>query len=140
MPKIESTIMVNRPLTEVFKFVADPANTPQWQQAVSEAGFAANSSLKEGATIRQMIKRNGQPMESVSKITRLEPDRELVYEPVTAADQGVTQMSHRFATEGDGTRVSCLAEMTEASLKASHGEHQKSLDADYASLKKILEA
>lgn len=52
MPVIEQTILINRPVGEVFRFVADFNNTPQWQPDVEQV-FQTEPSLRTGVMVTE---------------------------------------------------------------------------------------
>jgi uncharacterized protein YndB with AHSA1/START domain len=53
------TVTVNRPISEVFAFLADGMNEPLWRPGVSNVGHVADSGTGVGATYRQTMKGPG---------------------------------------------------------------------------------
>lgn len=52
MPQIECSVTINRPISEVFSYVADFRNAPQWQGDVEEV-FLSDSSIRVGVMVTQ---------------------------------------------------------------------------------------
>lgn len=52
MPQIECSVSINRPISEVFGFVADFRNAPKWQGDVEEV-FLSDSSMRVGVMVTQ---------------------------------------------------------------------------------------
>ena len=52
MPQVEYTITINRPVGEVFRFVADFRNDPQWQKDVVEV-HQSDGSTRIGSMITE---------------------------------------------------------------------------------------
>ena len=52
MIKVEKSILIHRPIQEVFDFVGDLQNGPQWQSALLEAKPTTEGELGVGRNLR----------------------------------------------------------------------------------------
>ena len=68
-----ATVLINRPLAEVFNFVADPGKFPLWQPFVIAAEITSKGSIAVGATYSYSFKAMGQVIETSGVITEYQP-------------------------------------------------------------------
>lgn len=95
------TVTINRPVKEVFDFVADPANEPDWHFDVTEVLRPNNGPYELGEEFRWVVKFGGAKTYSV-EVTALEPDR---FIEITAREGPVLPvLTHTFQPDGNGTR------------------------------------
>lgn len=95
------TVTINRPVKEVFDFVADPANEPDWHFDVTEVLRPKNGRYELGEEFRWVVKFGGAKTYSV-EVTALEPDR---FIEITAREGPVLPvLTHTFQPDGNGTR------------------------------------
>jgi uncharacterized protein YndB with AHSA1/START domain len=73
MLEFENTITINRPIGEVFEFVADPKNFPRWNYYVLEISKLSNSPIGVGAAYHQVRKTDQQDF----RITEFERNRRM---------------------------------------------------------------
>ncbi len=95
------TVTINRPVNEVFDFVADPSNEPDWHYDVKEVVRPENGPYHLGETFQWVIKFGSTNTYAV-EITGLEPNR---FIELTAREGPVpTVLTHTFQPDGDRTR------------------------------------
>lgn len=95
------TVTINRPVHEVFDFVADPSNEPDWHYDVKDVLRPENGSYKLGETFQWVVKA-GLTNTYAVEITGLEPNR---FIELTAREGPVLPvLTHTFQPDGDGTR------------------------------------
>lgn len=95
------TVTIERPVNEVFDFVADPSNEPDWHYDVKEVIRPKNGPYELGETFQWIIKFGSTNTYSV-EITGFEPNR---FIEVTAREGPILPvLTHTFQPEGDGTR------------------------------------
>jgi uncharacterized protein YndB with AHSA1/START domain len=95
------TVTINRPVEEVFDFVADPSNEPDWHFDVKEVLRLKNGPYELGESFQWVIKFGSTDTYSV-KITGFEPNR---FIEVTAHEGPILPvLTHTFQPEGDHTR------------------------------------
>ena len=141
MAKIEFSIDVRRPVEEVFAYLTDPTNLPEWQSGALEA--SVQGPLQTGQTITETRKFLGRRIESKLAVEQYEPPRKFAARvtsgPVPFRFEQTTE------PEGSGTRVSVLVEgepggffklaepLVERALR-------REIEGNSATLKDILEA
>lgn len=95
------TVTINRPVNEVFDFVADPSNEPDWHYDVKEVLRPKDGPYQLGETFQWVIK-FGSTNTYSAEITGFEPNR---FIEVTALEGPVLPvLTHTFQPEGDRTR------------------------------------
>ena len=71
MIDVQKSVVINRPVAEVFAYMTDPENTPKWQGGV-EAVITHGPSDKVGSQYTEVRKFMGQEMKSPLEITAIE--------------------------------------------------------------------
>lgn len=143
MAKIEQTVVINRPIEEVFGFIANPENTPLWAGAVRETILTSEGPYGVGSTHTVVIEILGRRIESTNEITEYEPYSKLAFKSTSGpmpmdssqtlkAVEGGTEVTNLAKVEGAG--VFKLAEPIFARMV------NRQVDMDFANLKDLLEA
>jgi uncharacterized protein YndB with AHSA1/START domain len=73
MLEFENTITIDRPLSEVFEFVADPQNFPRWNYYVLEVSKLSDGPIGVGTAYHQVRKTDQQDF----RITEFVPNRRM---------------------------------------------------------------
>jgi uncharacterized protein YndB with AHSA1/START domain len=142
MIQVEKSVLIDKPLAEVFDFVTNNDNSTKWQGGV-EAVIPDGPPNVVGSRYTEVRKFMGQEMRSTLEITGFEPNARwaakvikgpVPYE-VTAtfedASGGGTKMTTRVEGEPKG-----FFKIAEGMVK---GQLEKSIEEDGQRLKKILE-
>ncbi len=135
-------MLINRPPDEVFAYISNFENNPKWQSGMQEARFTSEGSLRVGSTYTQVAKFLGRRIQSTFEILEYEPERmvkatttsgsfPITFTRMVEPAEGGTQVT--AIIEGDASGFFKLAEPLLARMV------QRSVDADYANLKHILE-
>lgn len=95
------TVTINRPVKEVFDFVADPSNERDWHFDVTEVLRPKEGPYELGETFQWVVKFGGSNAYSL-EITALEPNRFI--EITTRVGAVLPVLTHTFRQDGDGTR------------------------------------
>lgn len=66
---------IGRPAEEVFSFVADVENNPEWQSGMTSCEWTTPPPIRVGSTYRQTASFLGRPVISTFEVTEFEPDR-----------------------------------------------------------------
>ena len=91
MPSAEHTVTINRPLHEVFAFVADKGNDRRWRPGVAEIERVSGEG--GGASYRQVVNGpGGRKIPADFEITRYEVDKRIEFRTTA----GPVQPSGRF--------------------------------------------
>ena len=102
MPRASSEILIRRPRDEVFAFLADPENDPQWRSGVLDLTRVSGSGI--GARYAQGVKGpGGRRIPADIEITELTPGESIAFQTVT----GPVRPRGRYVLAGadGGTRV-----------------------------------
>lgn len=105
MPQIECSVSINRPISEVFSFVADFRNAPKWQGDVEEV-FLSDSSMRVGVMLTQTRKSRllGWRLDLNADIITYQPNKLIEYKGILgrfpihgeisfASSRGVTEVT-----------------------------------------------
>ena len=99
--RFEATVVIDRPIEEVFAFLADGENDPKFSPRVLEIAKTTDGPPGVGTVYASTVKDAGMKTKREFKLTQFEPPTRIRWAEtsenlVTAAD---------LATEGTGTRV-----------------------------------
>jgi uncharacterized protein YndB with AHSA1/START domain len=141
MIRVEKSVVINKPLPEVFAFVSNSDNTTKWQGGV-EAIIPEGPPNVVGSRYTEVRKFMGQEMKSNLEITAFEQNTVWAPKCSGAVPYEVTAT---FEPSGTGTKMTTRVDgepkgffkVAEGMLK---GQLEKSLDEDGNRLKGILEA
>ena len=103
--RFEATVVIDRPIEEVFAFLADGENDPKFSPRVLEIAKTTDGPAGVDTVYASTVKDAGMKTEREFKITAFEPPTrirwaELSKNLITAAEGG-----YDLAREGNGTRV-----------------------------------
>ena len=73
MINVETSIMINRPIEEVFTFLTDARNIPQWDSGLVDIRQTPQSPVGVGTRITEVRKFLGRKMETTSEVVEYEP-------------------------------------------------------------------
>ena len=143
MTKIERSIVIDRPVEEVWEFVHDTANNVLWQTTLAASEKLTEGPMDAGTRVREVRHFLGLRIESTWEMTEYEPNR-------TSAIRGVSgpiPLSGRYRVEAfeGGTRFTVTGELD------AHGFFKlaepvfaritsRELEANLGHLKDLLEA
>jgi uncharacterized protein YndB with AHSA1/START domain len=141
MPQAQRSIVIDRPIADVFGFFTDPANDKKWRTHVKEISSSGVPAV--GGTIHQVIAGpGGRGIPADIEITAYDPGSRYAFKVV--AGPARPQGEYTFAPAGNGTSVtfSLSAELTGIKKLLMAGQVQKSMDGEMKSLdtaKQLLE-
>jgi uncharacterized membrane protein len=109
MIRVEESVIINRPLDEVFAFVADQTNAPKWQTGLVDVQRLTDRPLGIGTRHRFVRTFMGRKVEGSNEFTEYEPNRKVVFRNAT----GSTNFKGEYMVEpdGDGTRLTSIVEI-----------------------------
>lgn len=135
---------IGRPADEVFAFVSDASNNPRWQKGQRSCEWTSPLPIRAGSTYEQRARFLGRTVTNRFEVTEYEPGHAITI----ASTEGSFPITVRRSVEPlDGTRTRVRAE-----IEGEPGGFfrivgpvlrrlaQRSVDADYARLKRLLEA
>jgi carbon monoxide dehydrogenase subunit G len=143
MIEIDHTVTIARPLEEVWDFVSDPANNPQWQSGVELSDQSPSGPVKVGTRVRIVRRIMGQKIELVFETTVFEPNAQFAFKSLSGplpisgsiavvATDGGTELAYHATGEAAG--VLGLGETIISGLV------NKQIGADLRALKELLES
>jgi hypothetical protein len=140
--RIVNEIVIERPPDEVFAFVCDVGNNPQWQRGMHEAHFTSGPPLRLGSTYAQVTSFFGRRIESRYEVVDYVPGR-LITGSTTISPVPIT-FSRIVTPTKAGTRVTATVEGRPEGLFTLASPIVRrmisaSLARDYANLKHLLE-
>jgi uncharacterized protein YndB with AHSA1/START domain len=141
MASVTYSVTINRPVSEVFAFVADGEKCPQWRPGVLDIKRVSGDGL--GTTYAQGVKGPmGRRIAADYTITAYEPDRRLEFQTTT----GPARPHGRYDLEpvDGGTRLAFTldAELTGFRKLLMGSAVQKTMDSEVQTLdnlKRVLE-
>jgi uncharacterized protein YndB with AHSA1/START domain len=100
-------VLINRPIDEVFDFLADGTNNPRWQSFVSST-TPPPGGIEAGATIRQRVRHPlGFTVSADYRVTAYDPPCRLALEVTSGGPLRPTVTYDLAPAEGGGTRLRC---------------------------------
>jgi uncharacterized membrane protein len=106
--RIVESVQINRPLDEVYEFVANPENLPEWTGTVIETRKETPGPLLEGSTFITVGKFLGRRVESPFEVTAHESPR--VHSHKSTGGPLPTEWTLTFEEVAGGTRYTQVAE------------------------------
>jgi uncharacterized protein YndB with AHSA1/START domain len=107
--QFDQSVVIERPLEEVFAFVADPENDAQWTPVVTETRKTSEGPLGVGTTYEQSGHFLGRNFEMLFEVTEYEPNRKIGQRLINPGPLGATGSSSVEAVSG-GTQVTLSGE------------------------------
>ena len=142
MITVEHSVVINRPIEEVFEFMADIENAPQWRSGVVEVKKLSDEPAV-GARASEVLQFLGRRMETTYEITEYEPNVKFGFKTIS----GPVSMEGGFTVEsvGGGTKVSFKIQgETGGFFKLAEpilGRMvRRQVETDHSNLKDLLEA
>jgi uncharacterized membrane protein len=143
MLKIETSIVINRPLEEVFAFTTNYENQPKWQSRLIEAKKTSEGPIGVGTTWRLVGKFLGQLIETETECIEYDLNRTYAAKSISGPYPIVGRQTYE-RVEG-GTRLNVILEAQPGGffklaepLLVSLIKRQS--ETDFASLKDLMEA
>jgi uncharacterized protein YndB with AHSA1/START domain len=100
MLEFENTITIDRPVSEVFEFVADPENFPRWNYYVLTVKKLSTGPIGVGAAYHQVRKTDQQDF----RITEFVPNRRMVLKTSPHSTPQL-EMQFTFSEQAGATRL-----------------------------------
>ncbi len=142
MIRIEREVLIERGRDDVFSYVSDPTNIPQWQSGVEAARKETEGPMDEGARWTEVRKFLGRRVEQTVEATAYEPAREFSLRVVSGPV--AFHVRHLFEEHDGGTRLRVIGE-GEPGRAFKLGRRllvaavERQFDADLSTLRQLLE-
>ena len=103
MPSAKHSVVIDRPVHEVFVYVADGTTSPAWRASVKDIKLVAGTPGTVGAKYEQGMKGPGGRIAADYEIVEAVPDRLLAFQVI--AGPARPRGRYQFEPVGEGTRV-----------------------------------
>ena len=115
MPSAQGSVSIDRPVSDVFAFVADGENAMQWRPGVLDVAHVSGEGV--GAVYRQGVKGpGGRRIAADYEVTAFEPNQRIAFRAIAGPVRPIGE--YRFASEGERTTVTFSLEATLTGWKA----------------------
>jgi uncharacterized membrane protein len=137
------TVQISRPLDEVFTYVADARNRPQWDESVDNEELTSPEPIGVSSTVRTRMRSMGREYGYTWKIIEHDPPKRMVVESTSGLFP--TTLVFEFAGADGGTDVTATVTGRPTGLMRLFQPMiarttQQNLDRAYPRLKELLEA
>jgi uncharacterized membrane protein len=141
--RIEESVEINRPLEEVYEYVANPENLPEWTGTVIETRKGTLGPLLEGSTFTSVGKFLGRRVESPFEVIAHESPR--LHSHKSTGGPLPMEWTLTFEEVAGGTRYTQVAEGEPGGFFGLVGPllervGRRQLRTDLENLKDLLEA
>ena len=106
--KLEHSVVIARPVNDVFDLVGNPDNDPEWGSLIIKSEQTPPGPVGAGSTFQQTASFMGGSVTTVIEVTDYEPGRLLRY---TATEPIALQHSRIFEEAPEGTRLTFVIDM-----------------------------
>jgi len=142
MINLDFGTLIDKPVKDVFAFVADPNNMSKWNSAVVSLEQVTPGEVGVGTKFKSVGEMMGRRIEGEMQITAYEPDTKCGFQ-VNAGPMQVN-MTMMFKTVGTGTKISLNAQGNPAGFfKIAEGmmagRVKTMMEENLARLKLVLE-
>lgn len=141
--RFEFEVEIERPIRDVFAYVTDVGNLPEWQRATSEAAWEEGEGPGPGARVRQKTRFLGRTMNVELEVTAYEPDRR--FDLRTLSGPISFTVHHSFQPSNGGTKIQFVGEGESGGFfrlaeSAVARRAERESRTDFERLKAILES
>jgi uncharacterized membrane protein len=142
MLTMESRIEIARPVDQLFAYLSDLSNWPQWLVGIQESQIEGSERIGVGAKVRQVAKVLGRRFEVTGQIVEFDANKKIAMQVLTGPFPMALTLT--FEAIGQASRLTTV-------LEADPGTYfrlaaplvkpllQRQLDADHATLKALVE-
>jgi uncharacterized membrane protein len=139
---LDHEIVIERPVDDVFAYVTDPANAPEWQSGVLSTTKTSDEPMRTGVRWREVRTFLGRRVQATLEATEYEPAQ--LFALKTVSGTVAIEVRHLFEPFDGGTRIRVLAEGNPGGLGRLGGRFvrraaERQLKRDFARLKELLE-
>jgi Polyketide cyclase / dehydrase and lipid transport len=143
--KQEHSVLIDRPVEEVFAFVTDPNNDPLWHASTLDTEQTSEGSVGVGTTYRIVLKFLGRRIETTYEIIEYEPPRKhcvrITSGPIPAVGclllEPTNDASIRFTQNLDRGELGFFFRMAEPLVRRAINRQS---ETDLATLRDLLES
>jgi uncharacterized protein YndB with AHSA1/START domain len=138
----KTAVRIDRPVEEVFDYVSNPGNFPRWNSAV-QAVSATSGQGEPGSTY--LMERDLPGGRAENELEVVEREQPTTFTIRTTSGPTPFVYRYRFDSEDGATRMELAADVELSGIAGALGPLgarvvKRGVDANFASLKQILEA
>jgi len=138
--RVELTVEIARPATEVFGYLTDVEKLPDWQSSV--VSVQADESLREGARFVERRRFLGREAETELEVTAYEPGRRFALRSLRGSVE--LSIDHELREADGSTRLQVTATARPGRLlrfagRVVEARARQELHRDFERLKEVLE-
>ncbi|UCH59176.1 MAG: SRPBCC family protein [Anaerolineales bacterium] len=143
MVKLESKVFINRSPQDVFDYINEPSNSPNYQSGTKSASWTSDGPIGVGSTWKTTANLLGREMEAEMQITDWQPPSQTTFKaisgpiPVEVTAKVEPQEGGTLLTFSGKVELGGFFKLAEG-LAAKQLENQ--MNADNQRLKKLLES
>ncbi|MCT8137682.1 SRPBCC family protein [Anaerobacillus sp. CMMVII] len=78
MKTVEYSVIINKPITEVFAYIENLENRPKWEQGVVEVKVVSGNYTEPGSVIQITNQMLGKKMETVAEVVDYEKNKHVI--------------------------------------------------------------
>lgn len=144
MIEINKSTVINRPVEEVFAYVSDVGNEPQWISEVMEVRKTSDGPMGVGATYENIVQFLGREIVDPHQVVRYEPNRKFAFK--SNSGQISFEGTHTFEATSDGATRFTFAATGETGTLFKLAEPivnrmiNRQWETNVANLKELLES
>ena len=101
--ELSTSIMINRPVEEVFSYMTDARNLSNWMSELVEAKQTSEGPVGVGTTISAVANVLGRRIENIQEVTAYEPNGEFAIKATSGP--AINDDTFSFESVADGTKV-----------------------------------
>jgi len=109
MVNVETSIVIHRPIEEVFAYITDARNQPQWDAGLVEVRQTPESPVAVGTRVTEVRKFLGRKIESSREVVEYEPPTKCIFKNTTGPFPVTGSLT--FEPTAQGTTVIWKMEM-----------------------------
>lgn len=143
MINIISSILIERPVKQIFDFMSTPENDFQWQYGTLASARISEGASQRGTAFRSIGHLMGRRIQSTFEVTEYEPNRKYSFKSLSGPLQSCT--SYTFEIDKGVTQISISTQVNAINFfQVNQGVLEKGmkkqLKENLARLKDLLEA
>lgn len=140
--RVEVEVAIERPLPEVFDFITNFENNPQWQSGMKSCEFSTEPPLRVGSKYKQVASFLGRRIVSEFEVLEYTPNRMVYFHSISGTFP--IRVRRRVEQQGSSTLVTAIIEgepngWFNLFSPFVHRMMQNNIENDYQRLKTLLE-
>ena len=147
MAEFDCSVVIQRPVEDVFRILTDPTQSPKWSKNAIKGELLTEGPPRVGSRRRAVVKGFGGrgTMESVFEVTEIDPLRAVALRQISASWGGDGRTRYTFTPVDGGTRVAWHWELEPGGLMGLFARPMMAVmhrifQSDLDNLKRMMES